>query len=95
MQILKGGEDGWGQLKKNNDFFICQMSCLNITCHMLTLTYHRSLTPTATATDPPPAKFPTIQSRLVCKDPTTKKYFKTQIIMKMANIQKPLEVCQY
>ena len=39
------------------------MSC--VTCHMLRVTCHLSVTPTATATDAPPANFPTMHCRLV------------------------------
>ena len=35
---------------------------------MSCVTYTLSLNPTATATDPPPAKSPTMHSSLVCKD---------------------------
>ena len=43
------------------------MSC--VTCHMLPATRHLSLTPTATATDAPPANLPTMHGRLVCNHP--------------------------
>ena len=37
-------------------------------CHMSDVTCHLLLTPTATATDPPPANSPTMHSRLVHQD---------------------------
>ena len=37
--------------------------------HLLHVNCHLSLTPTATATDPPPANSPTMHSWLVFKDP--------------------------
>ena len=49
------------------------------TVHVLLGTCHLSLTPTATATNPPPANSPIIMhSRLVCKDPKTRNNFKRQ-----------------
>ena len=51
-----------------------------VTCHMLHVTCHLSLTQTATAIDPPPAFSPTVHNRLRWKDPKTQKYFKTQKI---------------
>ena len=54
----------------------CRIS--RITCHVSRepyhvnrVTCHLSLTPTATATDPPHANFPFMHSRLVSKDPTS------------------------
>ena len=44
----------------------CQMS--HVKCCMPHVTCHMSLTPTAIATDPPPANSPTLHSRMVCKD---------------------------
>ena len=49
----------------------CHVSC--VMCHMAHVTCHLSLTPTATATEPPPAYSPIMHSRLVCKEPKTKK----------------------
>ena len=40
-----------------------------VTCCMLPVACHMSLTPTATATDPPHANSSTLHSRMVCKDP--------------------------
>ena len=37
-------------------------------CNLPHVAFHMSLTPTATATDPPPANSPTIHSRMVHKD---------------------------
>ena len=47
---------------------------IRLRCHMLSVTCHMSLTPTATAMDPSPANSPTMHSRIVRKDP---KPFKT------------------
>ena len=62
---------------------ICHMSSVmcnvsSVTCHLSRVTCHISPTPTATATDPPLANYPTIHSRLVHQDRTkkTKKYVK-------------------
>ena len=46
---------------------ICHV--LHIACHLSPFTYHLSVTPRATATDPPPANFPTKHSRLVHINP--------------------------
>ena len=35
----------------------------SVTCHVLHATYHMSLIPTATVTNPPPANSPTMHSR--------------------------------
>ena len=43
------------------------------------VTSHLSQTPTAAATDPPPANSPTMHSRLVCKDHQIKDFFTQQI----------------
>ena len=53
---------------------MCQVSyvmchILHVICHMWHVICHLLLTPTATATDPSPAKSLTMHSRLVCKDP--------------------------
>ena len=45
----------------------CHVSC--VASHMSHGTCHMSLTPTATAMDPPPANSPTMHSRMVCEDP--------------------------
>ena len=44
------------------------MSC--VPCYVSPVTCHMSPTPRATATDPPPANFPTLHSRLVHQDRT-------------------------
>ena len=44
-----------------------------ITCRVSPVTCHLSLTPTATAPDPPPAHSPTMLSKLCCKDPKNPK----------------------
>ena len=52
---------------KDTYIIMCHVSCVMfcfVTCHLL-------LTPKGT--DPPPAKFPTSHSRLVCKDPSPKR----------------------
>ena len=54
---------------------MCHMSL--VTCHLSPLTCHRSLTATATATDPPPSISPTMHSRLVHKDPKKPKHKKS------------------
>ena len=51
-------------------------------CHVSHVTYHTSLTPIATATDPPPANSPTMHSRLVGQDPKKLKIFQTQKLLK-------------
>ena len=55
---------------------------LHVTCHVSHITCHLSLTPTATATDPLPAKSPIIHSRLDNKTQEANKIFKTQKIIK-------------
>ena len=44
----------------------CHLLC--VTCHQSPFTCHLSLTPTATATNPPSANSPTMHSRLVSED---------------------------
>ena len=46
---------------------ICHVSCVTFHCHM-------SLTPTSTATGPPPTTSPLMHNRLVCKDTPQKKF---------------------
>ena len=63
--------------------FTCQVSGVmcpvsHVTCCMLRVTCHLSLTPTATAIDPPPANSTIMHSRLVRKDPKTGTNFKKQ-----------------
>ena len=58
-------------------------------------TCHLSLRSKDIATDPPPANSYTMHSRLVYKDPKTRKIFKTKFFMKRQNGQKCLEVCQF
>ena len=41
---------------------------LRVTCRMSPVTCQMSLTPTATARDPPPANSPTMHNRMVCED---------------------------
>ena len=41
---------------------MCQVQ--GVMCNVLHVTCHMSLTPTARATDPPPAKSPTMHSRM-------------------------------
>ena len=45
----------------------CQVSY--VTCQVLRVTCHMSLTPTATAAEPPPANSPTMHSRMGYQDP--------------------------
>ena len=76
----------------------CHVSC--VTCQVSSVTCHLSLTPTATATDPPPVNSATMHSRLVHKDPKTliisertklsKRPKKKQNIQKYANISNTL-----
>ena len=61
-----------------------------ITFHVSCVACHLSITPTASATDPPPANSPNMHSRLVPKDPKTLKKFKTQKIIKTAKTRKCL-----
>ena len=56
----------WG-----SDIHIHMFNVLRFTCRVSPVTCHFSLTPTATATDPPTANFPIMHSRLVCKEPQT------------------------
>ena len=47
---------------------MCHVSCVmcqvsHITCHMSPVTCHMSLTPTAAATDTPPANYPSMYSK--------------------------------
>ena len=53
-------------IKKNIKIKVNYWSC--VVCHMSPVSCHLSLTPTVTATDPPPANSPTMHSSLVCKD---------------------------
>ena len=46
---------------------ICHVSC--VLYHMMHVTFHMSVRPTAT--DPPPANYPTMHRRLLCKDHKT------------------------
>ena len=57
---------------------MCHVSCVMchvsyVACRVSSVTCHLSLTQTATATDPPPANSPFVQSRLVHKDPQIQK----------------------
>ena len=83
--------------------FMCHMSrdmcpVSSVNCHEShsTCLRHLSLMPIATATNPPPDKCPTINSRLSHKDQNSwKEKNEAQKIIEMARKQKPLEVCQY
>ena len=64
---------------------------LDFTCHMSRVTSHVShivcrLSPTTTVTDPPPANYPIMHCRLVCKEQTTRKFQNAKKILKQ---QKP------
>ena len=61
----------------------CQVSC--VACHLSPIICHLSLTPTARATDPPPVNYPTMHSRLVCKEPNKTTKNQTQITVETAN----------
>ena len=52
-------------IKKNYQvlYVRCHVSC--VTCRVSPVTFHMSLTPTATATDPPPANSPKMHSRML------------------------------
>ena len=64
-------------------------------CNMSRVTCHLSLTPTATVTDPPPTNYPTVDGRLVCKDPKTdKKYSNAKYHLNLPKINH-LVVIQY
>ena len=57
---------------------MCHVSCVMchvsyVACRVSSVTCHLSQTQTATATDPPPANSPFVQSRLVHKDPQIQK----------------------
>ena len=69
---------------------MCHLSC--VTCRMSPVTCHLSLMPTATATDRPPANFPIIHSRLVCKD---QKQNKNQNTRNLLNNKNPNNVKRY
>ena len=56
-------------------FVICHMLC--ITCCVSPFTCHMPLTLKATVADPPPANSPTMNTRLILKDP--KKFQKTKL----------------
>ena len=74
----------------------CQVS--GVRCRMSRVTYHLSLTPTATvtATDPPPANSLIMQSWLLRKDPKTQNNIKNaKKIHKTKITPKNLEVRQY
>ena len=70
-------------VKCHVSWVMCHLSC--VTCHVscvmchvphvkkLCVTRHLSLTPTVTATYPPPANSPTMHVKLVCKDKTKQK----------------------
>ena len=58
----------WRRTQKRSHV-TCHMS--HVTCHMPPVTYNLSLMPKAT--DPHPANYTIMDSRLVCKDPKTKK----------------------
>ena len=59
-------------------FVTCHMS--HVTWQMSPVACHLSITPTVTATDPPPAYSPTMHSRLILKD--------LKIIKKIQNTKK-------
>ena len=66
---------GWKSRQgSGSGFFMCCVSCLM--CHLLLITCHLSLMPTATATTLLSLKSPSIHSRLVHKDLNTWKTFK-------------------
>ena len=93
MDRKKGKKEQKIKIKCHVSRITCHVSCVmllvsHVTCHL-------SLTPTATATDPPPANSPIMHSRLVGKEPKIPKKFKTQIITKTTKTKKGLEVCQY
>ena len=83
------------------------MSCVmchvsHVKCHMLlvacclsSVTCHLSLTPTAKATDLTTPNSYNMHSRLVCKDPKTRKNQKRKKLLKRQKLKKHLEVCQY
>ena len=79
-----------GQKRGKNDmkkFHVSHVTCLVscVICCVSRVTCHLSLTPTATATDPPPASYPIMHSRL---------FHKKKTIIVMTSNQKFLEVCQ-
>ena len=63
----------------------CHMSGATFVCCVSRVTYCLSLTPTATATNPPPDNSPDMHSRLVCKD-------KPQTVENTQNLH---VICQY
>ena len=77
---------------------MCHVFCVtchvsHVTCRVSPVTCHLSLTPTAAATDPPPAKFPIMHSRLVSKDTITPKIMQNPKTIATAKTQKRVEVC--
>ena len=70
-----------------NNFWQKKFHGSGVRCHVSSVSCHLSLTVTATATDPPPANSPTMQSRLVCKPPNTRKDFKMPKIIETAKLQ--------
>ena len=63
------------------------MSC--VVRHLTPVTCQLSLTPTATATDPPSANSPSMHRKLVCKDQKPKN-IQTQKSLKRSNISHTL-----
>ena len=72
--------------EKQNIYIMCQVS--NVMCYVSDVNCHMSLTPTATATNPPPANSPIMHSRLVRKDPKIGTNFKRQKIIETTKTQK-------
>ena len=64
-------------------YIMCHMSCVichmsHVACHLSPDTCHLILTPTATATDPPPANSATMHSTLVFEGKKNTKLFNAQ-----------------
>ena len=69
----------------------CHLS--RVICHQSPVTCHLSLTPTAAATDPPPANSPTMHSRPVGKDHKNPNKCITLNVIETAKTKK--KVCKY
>ena len=66
---------------------LCHIS--HVACRVSRVTWHLSLTPTATARDPPFANSPTMHRRLVRNDPKTqRKQIRGQKVIKTAELKK-------
>ena len=68
----------------------CPMS--HVACRVSPVTCQLSLTPTATATDPPPGSSPIMHMWLVPNDPKTQKNYKTQKIIETTKMSRGMPI---